>query len=409
MGEVNSALVSPDTFGVLYAIPVNPGIYNLCPWLSTFATRFEKYRFLSLKFRYETESPTTQPGSVMLSTDYDSMDNPPGTKVEFMSMKSAVRTAAWNPIVWSADSDDLSQQNEYFCRYDEVPEGADKRLYDTGVFYLGVSNTGESANLGELYIEYTIEFYAPQLPEYLSLTDDIFVFGSGHLSPTLPNHWSLGPLSKVGGSFTPPLVNLQQGAESGDLSSLFFTRPWVGFLEVYCLGTGIINGALDVGSTGVLDTRVISSTSNQVRFSYYIEAMPGDFITPFIQCTAMTVFNLQLVPSNLPLLSVTVPPLLKPKRGYPYKKSRFVRKVHHIVVDDGPPPIHMDPDLVSLPCLQSKREALSDVTYNLLRERGLTAPVMLPDFLKSVEIPQASTISDYVRIAETLVKFLEFL
>lgn len=401
--------MSPETFGVLYAIPVNPGIYSLCPWLSTFATRFEKYRFISLKFRYETESPTTQPGSVMLSTDYDSLDNAPGTKVEFMSMKSAVRTAAWNPIVWSADQDDLCQQNEYYCRYDEVPEGGDKRLYDTGIFYLGVSNTGESTNLGELYIEYTVEFYVPQLPEYLSLTDDSFVFGSGSETSPGSGVWFLGPSSKITGSFTPSLVTLQQPTVFGGLSGLFFNRPWVGFLEGYCLGTSITNGGLNVGSTGVIETKVTPSTSNQIRFSYYIEAVPGDFVRPFVDCSAMTAFNLQFIPSNLPLLNVTVPPFQKPKRGYPYKRSRFVRKVHQTIVDDVPPPTLTGPDSISPLILKEKREAISDLTYSLIRERGLSAPVMLPEFLKTVEIPQASTIEDYVRIAETLVKFLEFL
>ena len=59
------------------AEPINPGNRLLFPWLASIASRFETYRFNSLKFIYEPQCGTDTDGTVMIAVDFDAIDPPP--------------------------------------------------------------------------------------------------------------------------------------------------------------------------------------------------------------------------------------------------------------------------------------------------------------------------------------------
>lgn len=148
------------------ALAVNPGVASSFPWLSAIAGRYEFYVFRRLHYVYEPICPTTTPGSVMMAIDYDAADSPPATKTAFMSYRSAVRTAPWDRIRFDALRSDLHKFAEQrYIRLAAAPTGTDIKTYDIGNLYFATQSTPASpTTLGELYVEYDVAFYTPQLP-----------------------------------------------------------------------------------------------------------------------------------------------------------------------------------------------------------------------------------------------------
>ena len=149
---------------------VNPGLATTFPWLSAIAGRFESYLFRRLHFIYEPICPTTTPGAVMMAIDYDAVDAAPTTKVVLMAYRGAVRSAPWNITRFDATRGDLRKFGiQRFVRTGANPTGTDLKTYDVGNFQLATQNTPAGATtLGELYVEYEVEFFTPQIPTSLT-------------------------------------------------------------------------------------------------------------------------------------------------------------------------------------------------------------------------------------------------
>nr|QYF49889.1 MAG: hypothetical protein 2 [Zhejiang sediment noda-like virus 1] len=145
---------------------VNPGLATTFPWLSAIAGRFESYLFRRLHFIYEPICPTTTPGAVMMAVDYDAVDSAPTSKVVLMAYRGAVRSAPWNITRFDATRGDLRKFGvQRFVRTSSNPAGSDLKTYDVGNLQLATQNTpGAPTTLGELYVEYEVEFFTPQIP-----------------------------------------------------------------------------------------------------------------------------------------------------------------------------------------------------------------------------------------------------
>lgn len=145
---------------------VNPGLATTFPWLSAIAGRFESYLFRRLHFIYEPICPTTTPGAVMMAVDYDALDTAPTSKVSLMSYRGAVRSAPWNITRFDATRGDLRKFGvQRFVRAGAQPANSDLKTYDVGNLQIATQNTPSTpTTLGELYVEYEVEFYTPQIP-----------------------------------------------------------------------------------------------------------------------------------------------------------------------------------------------------------------------------------------------------
>lgn len=144
---------------------VNPGISQTFPWLSVIASRYESYLLDNLNFIYEPICPTTTPGSIMMAVDFDAGDTPPGSKVQIMSYASAVRIAPWDRRVFNAKISDLHKFGiQRYVRAGVPPGASDIKTYDVGNFFIASQNTPATDTvLGELYVEYTVKFFTPQI------------------------------------------------------------------------------------------------------------------------------------------------------------------------------------------------------------------------------------------------------
>jgi len=141
---------------------VNPGLVSTFPWLSSIARRYESYRFRTLRFLFETAAPTSTTGSIILCVDYDPTDLNPAGKTQALSYKSSVRSAPWQPCALSCTEQDLHKRTSYYTRGGLVST-TDLHLYDTGNLFVCVSGQAGATAIGELYVEYDVEFMTPQL------------------------------------------------------------------------------------------------------------------------------------------------------------------------------------------------------------------------------------------------------
>lgn len=166
---------SANTYQILFNSKINPGDRGCFPWLSRIARKYEKYIPHGLRLFFASEQSSTQPGSVMMVVEYESTDAAPQSKQDLLNCKGAVRSAPWQNCDFISDPKDLKQRSQYFVNSGSmtlngtpalVPGGAaeieDPRLDDIGVFFMACQNVVANLPLGELWIEYDIEFITPQ-------------------------------------------------------------------------------------------------------------------------------------------------------------------------------------------------------------------------------------------------------
>lgn len=139
--------------------PINPGQVQTFPWLSNIARNFEKYRFRSCKFVFESSVATFLSGMTMLAVDLDASDPPPANKANMMSYSHATRANVWTEHATTMPE----QQPELYVRGFGVPPGTDIKTYDAGTVFFATSGEADDSVVGELYVEYVVELHVPQL------------------------------------------------------------------------------------------------------------------------------------------------------------------------------------------------------------------------------------------------------
>lgn len=163
--EYISDFSSDTTAFKIQRFAINPGLNATFPWLANIASRFEFYRFKKLNFIYQPICATTTPGSIMLAVDFDAADPTPSNKVALMSYRDAVRCAPWEDVAFRSEKSDMTKfAVQKYTRTAAQPTGSDIKTYDVGAFFIACQSTpGTATTLGELYVEYDVDFYTPQL------------------------------------------------------------------------------------------------------------------------------------------------------------------------------------------------------------------------------------------------------
>lgn len=148
--------------------PLNPGIGNTFPWLSTIAQNYQEYKFHGLIFEFRsliTDFVTGgAPGVVIMATNYNSDLPAYTTKQQMENSEYAVATKPTLHLIHGVEC--MPAQTvlpQSYVRVGAVPVGQDLRTYDLGNFQLATQ--GNPAQLlGELWVTYCVEFFKPVLP-----------------------------------------------------------------------------------------------------------------------------------------------------------------------------------------------------------------------------------------------------
>jgi len=175
--------------------PINPGQRQTFPWLSLIAQRFEQYEIQGMVFEFRSMSSDTGTtssnalGTVIMGTDYDSLDAPFSGKQEMenheFSNSSKPSASFLHPIECARGQSTITR---LYVRPAGLPANADLRLYDLGLFQIatqGMNSAGVGTS-GELWISYQIKLLKPQLEsEGVNLLSDHYYFsGTNVVSPT---------------------------------------------------------------------------------------------------------------------------------------------------------------------------------------------------------------------------------
>lgn len=145
---------------------VNPQRASMFTWLTALATRFEMYRFKKLKFHYRPSTSTNTSGFVVLAFDFDAYDQEEGSftgslsspgKAELLAWRYSQKSAPWQAMTLDVSND--SRISTY--RYCDFGSRGDRRLDVLGNF-VTLSDGGSAVQcVGEVFVEYTVEFRSP--------------------------------------------------------------------------------------------------------------------------------------------------------------------------------------------------------------------------------------------------------
>lgn len=167
--------------------PINPGLSEVFPWLSSIAQNYEQYKFNGLVFQFKSTSSdaiasTTNLGlgQVILATDYNADSSPFVNDLQMLGTMFSNSDKPSRDILHAIECAPSQQaQKLYYCRSGDVPSGADARLYDMGIFQLATLNMGANyEGMGQLFVSYDITFSKAVMNNQLgfSINTDKFVF-----------------------------------------------------------------------------------------------------------------------------------------------------------------------------------------------------------------------------------------
>lgn len=222
------------------SIAVNPGIAASFPWLSAVASRFERYKFNSLRFDYVPSCSVTTSGTVMAAYDTDATDSAPTSKLQLLAYQNATRSPPW--AAWSATLPRVKDFQDRYVRDGTAPTSTDLKMYDVAALHTATATT-ETTLLGEIYVEYDVTLLIPQ-------------FQSASSAPIAPINWrELGTTTATVGPTIFDNFTLDQGtadyvAEDGTLS--FGNLPPGRYVFVYTvIGENLVGPSTRFGPTPV--------------------------------------------------------------------------------------------------------------------------------------------------------------
>jgi len=145
--------------------PLNPGISQTFPWLSSIAANYQEFKFHGIIFEFRpliTDYVTSgAPGVVVLATNYNADVVNYTTKQQMENSEFAVSIKPTMPVIHGIEcADDQTTIPHRYVRTGAVPTGQDLRLYDLGNFQFATQQNPVQ-DLGELWVSYCVEFFKP--------------------------------------------------------------------------------------------------------------------------------------------------------------------------------------------------------------------------------------------------------
>lgn len=163
---VGGAPTPGQVLGEFYINPLEYPGTRLC----LFAQLYDKFRFLKLKFKYVPYTGSAVPGSVILAYDRDISDpTPPANDSgvrQFLAMQDAMSGPIWQIMDMTCP---LSHPEEGLFT-NPVPGGDDRLAYQGQVYVALLEPPAAGISLaGDLFIEYDLELFDPQLETQVSV------------------------------------------------------------------------------------------------------------------------------------------------------------------------------------------------------------------------------------------------
>lgn len=160
--------VTGSTLFNIITYDLNPGQPSTFPWLSREAINWEEYKFHGLCFTFRSLSATalnstnTALGAVCMATQYNSLNPQFTTKIQMEDAQFGVSGKPAEDLVHFVEC--AASANPLCEGYVRTgPVQGDQRVTDLGKFSIATVGMQASAEIGELWVSYDVEFIKPKL------------------------------------------------------------------------------------------------------------------------------------------------------------------------------------------------------------------------------------------------------
>jgi hypothetical protein len=154
-------VVGSVAFAIQMTLNCNVGLPNSFPWLSQIASAYEKFCIKNIRYRFETESPTSFTGCILLSPEYNPQDAIPVSKMEIFQNENTAKSVPWRGVSCPIPTKYLKVYNDYFVRSGALTTGQDLKTYDPLVMYICTQGQAGTNMIGEIWVDYEIELINP--------------------------------------------------------------------------------------------------------------------------------------------------------------------------------------------------------------------------------------------------------
>jgi len=169
LGDVTSSATA-NTFAISSAYPLNPGIIDSFPWLSTIANQYQEYNFRGVAFEFRStsadaiaSSTNTALGSVIMGTTYNPAAAVFTSKIQMLNEYFSVDCKPSENMIHYVECDPKENPfNILYVRAVSSTTPANIQNYDLGNFYIATAGfQGTNVVCGELWVTYEVELRKP--------------------------------------------------------------------------------------------------------------------------------------------------------------------------------------------------------------------------------------------------------
>lgn len=280
---------TPGAFDIK-SYTLNPGQSNSFPWLAQIAQNFEQYQFEGIIFQFRStsanalNSTNTALGTVMMATQYDTIDQPFSSKAEMLNYEFSVSVKPSESCLHMVEcASNQTTIDKLYVLDGSVPPYADPRLYNLGRFSIATTGfQGASVNVGELHATYQVRLLKPKL--YASLGNEIDTYYMRFDSNVGAVYDTLSPLGLSSSVWGAPQVNNMGLVQ--EANRLVFTPSsivkqynimirWRGSVNTGVLVPTIsVSGGLMLGGVTSAPQNTISCFSFMIFFTFRSSGTP---------------------------------------------------------------------------------------------------------------------------------------
>jgi hypothetical protein len=200
--ECLGAVTTPGATFTVSSYVLNPANASTFPWLSTIATKFEKYQFHTLSFRFVSTSAdavgstTTSLGSVLLNTDYDVLDANFASQTAMEDYGGCAEGKPASDLVHKIDcvGKQGGSKPTSFDRYTlysadntpPYPGNSSAHDYDVGLFQLATVGQQAACTIGRLYVCYSLRLIRKKVDTSTLDVESLHLSGNGSATAESP-------------------------------------------------------------------------------------------------------------------------------------------------------------------------------------------------------------------------------
>lgn len=275
---------------------LNAANANTFPWMSQIAANYEQYEIQGMLFEFRStsanalNSTNTALGTVMMATQYDTVDQPFSSKIEMLNYEFSTSCVPSSNQTHMIECD--PHQSTVSVFYSEPgatnPPNTDPRLYFLGRTSIATTGfQGTNVNIGELHVTYQIKLLKPKLNDILGVDEGMYYQS---FSATTGTNWTdaapLGSNSTIWDSSTQ--INNLGVTRTGTSLTLpispiakqyLFSFYWVGPTAIPLTGPSVVpTGGVLIGGS-IQQGPFNGQTSSRMIYTVLARSFPNSALS----------------------------------------------------------------------------------------------------------------------------------